>query len=223
MKHAAPSLAQRVWRGARWAVLAVLALAYLALGYIGSASPHPPLIALLVGFVPLVAIAAVAAWQSRWRFLSLTVLVCAVVVLIWQLTWLRDHSAWMFFIQHAGAMGLLAVTFGATLWGAHADALCSKIALLVTPEHMDAVFLRYTWRVTAAWTLFFVVMAVASVMLFALGSLEAWAFLASVMTPVLVPLVFAVEYVIRLRVLPGHSHLNVWQTIKAYHQHRDAV
>jgi uncharacterized membrane protein len=109
----------------------------------------------------------------------------------------------------------LGTMFGSTL-RSHEGALCSRVAMMAITEPLDARYLRYTWQVTLAWTLYFALSAVLSIGLFFGASLESWSLFAAVVTPVSVPLMFAAEFAIRQRALPGRPHFSIAQTIQSY-------
>lgn len=209
-----------IWQTVRVAGLVVGGAIYLGLGYIAAASDHPPLVALLVGLFPLVILALTAAWHSkvRWAAVPLCVAVCGWMVV--NLQQLREHAALFYFVQHVGAMGLLGLTFGSTLWGGHDKALCSRIAAMVMPEALEPDYLRYTWQVTLAWTLFFVSCGAVSAALFFFGALDTWALFANVASPILVGALFVAEYLVRGRVLPNRPHMSIAATIQAYQKFR---
>lgn len=113
-------------------------------------------------------------------------------------------------------MGLLAITFGSTLGGDPADAFCSRIARMMLPSPVDPAYMRYTWKVTLVWTLYFCASALLSVGLFFFGPIAVWSFFANLLTPVLIGLLFVVEYLVRVRLLPERAHFSIAQTIKTY-------
>jgi uncharacterized membrane protein len=115
-------------------------------------------------------------------------------------------------------MSLLAITFGSTLGRDHSKAMCSRIACAILPAPPDAAYLRYTWNVTLAWTVFFALSAVLSVLLFFAGPIEVWSFFANLLTPVLLGAMFVGEYLVRLRAMPGRRHFGIAETIRAYRQ-----
>ncbi len=207
----------------RLAAAAVAAL-YLVLSFLAGASNHPPLLAVVVSLTPMAVMALVFAWhQSGWkRGVLLTLWGLLVIGVGLQLSALSRHVATVFFLQHVGAMGFLGLMFGHTLRQGHDQALCSRIAALVTPEPLDARYLRYTWQVTWAWTMFFALMFGLSTALFLSGQLWWWSLLANVLTPALVGSLFVAEYLVRLRVLPDRPHMDVRQTIQAYQRFRQA-
>jgi uncharacterized membrane protein len=203
----------------RLALIATAGAIYLGLSYIAAASDHPPLLALIVGIVPLGAIAIAAAWNSRARALSLLLCAVCTAVVILNFEHLRDHAAWLYFVQHVGAMTMLGAMFGSTLWGSHAQALCSRIASFLLRTGLDAEYLHYTWKVTLAWTVYFSASAVLSVVLFFFGPIEAWSLFANVLTPILVGAMFVAEYLIRLRAMPDRAHFSIVETIQAYREY----
>jgi len=203
-----------------WGLLGAVGAIYLAVGYFAAISSSPPLIALLVGLAPLLATALAAAWHSRFRWAMLLACAAGLVLLGLNLERLRTHVALFYFVQHVGAMGLLGLSFGGTLWGAHHEALCSRIATLMIPEPLDADYLRYTWQVTLAWTLFFIGCGLLSVVLFVAGPIAWWSLFANVLTPIGVGAMFVIEYLVRLRVLPHQPPMSIVQTIRAYQKYR---
>lgn len=201
------------------ALVATAGAAYLGLGYLATVSEHPPILVLIVGIVPVGAAVLVTAWNSRVRRLSLLLCAACALTIILNLDRLRDHVAWLYFLQHVGAMTILGATFGSTLACGHEGALCSRIASLLSRAHLDLDYLHYTWKVTLAWTVYFVVSAMLSVLLFFFGPIEAWSLFANVLTPLLIGAMFAGEYLIRLRVMPDRTHFNIAETIQAYREY----
>lgn len=200
-------------------LLSLAGMVYLGIGYAATTMPHPPIAAVLIGLVPLAATALVGAWKSPARLVLLPLCIAAALAVALNFGQLRDHVAWVYFIQHAGAMILLGATFGSTLGGSHARALCSRIACLISLEQLDADYLRYTWKVTLAWAIYFSVSAALSVTLFFFASVEMWSVFANLFTPVSLGVMFVGEYLVRQRVLPDGPRLSVTATIQAYRQY----
>jgi uncharacterized membrane protein len=204
-------------QGLRLAVAGILGAAYLWLGHLTSSSDSPPLLGLLVGLLPLSLAACALAWHSRPRWLWLGLCGAALLAMALNVELMRSNAAWVYFIQHAGSMLLLGLMFGRSLTsGRHEAALCSRIAGVLHTEPMSPRYLRYTWQVTWAWTLFFAFTALISVLLFAFAPLEAWSVFANILTPPLLGLMFAGEYLIRLRALPGENHFRLTDTVRAW-------
>lgn len=198
------------------AAIAILGGAYLAFSHLLTIDEHPSLLMLALGVTPLTIMALLAAWHSRMRWLALTLLAALALTVLLYLDALRNHVNWLYFMQHAGAMSLLAITFGSTLGRGDAEALCSRVTRLMLPEPVDPAYMRYTWKVTVAWTVYFVTSGVVSVGLFFWGPLTVWSYFANLLTPVFVGLMFVIEYLVRVRVLPDRAHFSIAQTIQAY-------
>ena len=207
-------------KGVAWVAGGAVATAYLCLCFLVAASPQPPAWAVLIGLAPMAALMLVQAWHVRWRGLALAACLglFAGAFVGWELV--RSHVAWVYLAQHVGAMGALGLMFGMTLFGRHSDAFCSRIAAFVSAEPLDAAYARYTWQVTLAWTGFFVLMLLASLLLFFWGPITWWSFLANLLTPVLTGAMFVVEYLVRVRLMPDRPHMSVSGTIQAYQRFR---
>ncbi|MGP1682150.1 MAG: hypothetical protein ACTS8S_07480, partial [Giesbergeria sp.] len=177
---------------------------------------HPSLWMLALGVAPVTVVALLAAWHSRLRWFALPLLAVLALTVLVYLEELRNHVNWLYFMQHAGTMILLATTFGSTLGQGDANALCSRVTRVMLPGPPDAAYMRYTWKVTVAWTAYFVTSAAVSVGLFFFGPLSVWSYFANLLTPVVVGLMFVIEYGVRVRVLPDRAHFSIAQTIRAY-------
>jgi uncharacterized membrane protein len=206
-------------------LFAIAGAAYLGIGYIATTAHHPPLATIFLGLAPLCALALATAWKSKVRLPLLLLCIAGAVAIAMNLEALRAHAAWIYFIQHAGAMTILGITFGSTLGNTHAAALCSRIASFIVTEPLDRNYLCYTWKVTLAWTIYFAISATLSVLLFFFAPIEAWSIFANLLTPLSLGIMFVVEYVIRLRALPDGPHVSIAATIQAYReyaQHRNS-
>jgi hypothetical protein len=107
-----------------------------------------------------------------------------------------------------------------THWSIYA-ALLAGFALTLRPGHEPLItamarrmhgltpeMIRYTRKVTIAWSLFFAAQLAISVSLFCFAPLTVWSFFVNVLDIPLVAAMFAAEYAVRLRVLddpPRHS------------------
>lgn len=206
----------RIMRLAVIAAITVAAAAYLAFSHLLTIDERPSLLMLALGVAPMTAIALLAAWHSRMRWFTLGLLALLALTVLLYLEELRNHINWLYFMQHAGAMILLAITFGSTLGRGDANALCSRVTRLILSDPADPVYMRYTWKVTLVWTAYFITSAVVSIGLFFFGPLTVWSYFANLFTPVMVGLIFVIEYVVRVRVLPDRAHFSITQTIRAY-------
>ena len=198
------------------AAAAAAGAAYLAFSHLLTIATHPSTLMLALGVTPLSIMAVLAAWHAPMRWLALGLLGALAATVLYFLDDLRNHIQWLYFAQHAGTMGLLAITFGSTLWRGDAEALCSRVTQLMLAGPPDPVYMRYTWKVTAVWTAYFIASGLLSVGLFFFGPLAVWSYFANLLTPVIVGLMFVVEYLVRVRVLPDREHFSIAATIRAY-------
>jgi len=143
-------------------------------------------------------------------------LLCVVAgVLLWGF-WgvLERNFSWVYFLQHAGTYVMLAAMFGATLARGR-QPLCTRLAEAVhgslTPEEV-----RYSRQVTLAWTLFLLAISLISSALFFFASIEVWSVFANFLSFPLILLMFAAEYLVRLRKLPHRKKHGILDGMLAY-------
>jgi len=202
----------------RIAIFCVIGAIYLGLSYLASSSTHPPLLAVLVTAIPIVAGLVAACWRTPLRIPAIVACVIALAVLSQYVDFLLSHAAWLYFFQHMGAMIALGIMFGSTL-RTHEEALCSRMAQFSIATPLDARYLHYTWKVTLAWTLYFVLSAIISAGLFFAAPLEAWSLFAAILAPISLGVMFGCEYLIRLRALPDRPHFSIAETIESYQKY----
>jgi len=203
-----------VTRTARALAIAAAVVAWAAAAHYTSALVDYSSWGALLGMAPLAAIAAVFAWRSpqRGAMLALLGLGACTLALVWPQ--LAQNVSWLYFVQHLGTNALLGIAFGRTLVHARTP-MCTGLARLVHGE-LSPALARYTRQVTLAWTLFFALVAGSSVLLFAFAPIAVWSAFANLLTPPLVALMFAVEYAVRVRVLPPEERSNILDAVRAY-------
>lgn len=135
----------------------------------------------------------------------------------WGWSALERHFSDLFFLEHAGVNLLLAIAFGRTLAAGH-EPLCTRFATLLHGP-LPADVERYTRRVTAAWTAFFLALFTASSVLYLGRFLPAWSLLANILSPMLVAAMFVIEYAVRLRALPHWERAGILSGIRAFSRH----
>ncbi|HEY0721536.1 MAG TPA: hypothetical protein VGE50_09810, partial [Gammaproteobacteria bacterium] len=180
----------------RFALLALLTVGYYALFYYAAVSTAHPQLSVLLALVPVVVISVLLVWGSPYRYRMLGLGALAIAAL-WLLLGKRivENYMWFYLFQHAGINAGLAIFFGITLFGQNTP-LITRFAAIVH-EELTPGQIRYTRKVTAAWTLFFLATALVSVALFLFAPIEAWAFFANVLYLPLTILMFAAEYLVR--------------------------
>jgi uncharacterized membrane protein len=205
------------WSRARWAVGAAAALLYAAGSHALMTRAQDSPWALLIVLGPLVVLGAAAAWGNGHRALALAG-VCLLLLLALQAA--AGHgisSRWLYLAQHAGVHLALAGWFGATLRPGK-EPLVSALARRVHRNFPPAMA-RYTRNVTLAWTLYFLGMAMVSLVLFLAGDFAEWSLLANILTPILTAAFFVGEYLLRYRLHPEFEHVGLRQAVQAYRSH----
>lgn len=203
------------------ALAVALSVAFTILAHFALTDGLPPTLGALLSLLPVAILGVWAARRSRHRELVL-VAIAATALTLW-LRWdtLERHFPDLFFIEHAGANLVLALVFGRTLL-APREPLCTSFARLVHGALPDEV-LRYTRRVTIAWTLFFAVLFALSCALYLGRFIAAWSVLANIASPILVAAMFLVEYAVRHRVLPEWERVGVLGGVRAFSRHFGAA
>jgi uncharacterized membrane protein len=166
----------------------------------------------LLAILPISIIGLSLAWRSRQRGYLLALLGLSLVLLavFWRL--FQQNFAWLYLLEHVGAHLALCLIFGLSLRQGK-QALCTRFAV-ITHGTLSPGTLRYTRQVTLAWTVYFASMAMVSTLLFGLAPLELWSAFANFLTPILMLLMFLVEYLIRLRVLPCMPHSSWMESLR---------
>ncbi len=195
------------------AVPACIALYAALCHYTNSAAGASGLgVALALG--PVSAIAAILVWRRTGRLVSLSLLVLEGLLLFAAWPVLERNYSVGYLIQDCGLYGLLCATFGRSLL-AGSTPLCTLLADKVHGP-LSPPELRYTRRVTAAWTMFFGLIALLTLVLFFLMPLRIWSFFSNFCTLPLVLLMFMAEYAVRRRVLPQTIRAGLWATMRVY-------
>ena len=163
---------------------------------------------------PMLAAIAIGAWRGGQQVLG-TIATLAIVALCTQaVRGVAIAPATLYLAQHAGIHLFLAIGFGSTLRAGHTP-LITSMARRVHTEFPPAMVV-YTRHVTLAWTLYFVAMAVVSVMLFLFASFDTWALFANLLTPLALVLMFGGEYGLRYRLHPEFERSTVADAIRSY-------
>ncbi|MEO8309643.1 MAG: hypothetical protein ABI520_00585 [Caldimonas sp.] len=199
--------------GARAIAVGVAAVAYVLVSHwLMTAAPASPWNAVIV-VGPMLCAAAGLAWQRRQRLLA-TLAALATAALCIQ-AWRGGLPVDALYVaQHVAIHVLLAFVFGLTLQGGReplVTALARRVHGSLTPA-----MATYSRKVTLAWTIYFVAMAVLSLVLYALAPFDAWATFANLVTPVAILLMFVGEYVLRYRLHPEFERATLTQAMRAY-------
>ena len=198
------------------AVLFWVAFAILAHFAITQAVP-----AYLGAILSLVPLALLLTWAARrsGHALAAGLLLGGAALLLW-LNWdqLQRHFPSVFYLEHAGMNLALAMLFGRTLRAGH-EPLVSSFARVLQGKPLPPEVVRYTRRVTIAWTVFFLSLFTLSSTLYLGGFRDAWSFLVNIASPLLIGTMFAGAYAIRMRALPHWHRTGLLSGIRAFSRH----
>ncbi len=153
---------------------------------------------------------------AKTHDLGVALLAAAAVGTILSHYWpvLEKNFSVVYLLQEGGFYSLMAASFGQSLLGRRV-ALCTQLADKVhgplTPQEV-----RYTRRVTAAWSLFFILITAATVGLFLFAPLRIWSLFANFCVLPLIGLMFVAEYAVRRRVLPQVPRRGILAAIRVY-------
>lgn len=201
----------------RLGLLAVFLAAYALLAHQLTARAGSSVWALLAVLGPMLGFLLVGLWRNgqRWLCLGLAALLAWLAVQVDRGGGLA--ASWFYLAQHAGIHACLALLFGRTLLSGQ-QALISSMAERVH-RGLTPALASYTRGLTAVWTGYFVVMTLASLLIFSVAPLEVWSLFANVLTPLLLVGLFAIEHLLRYRLHPEFERISVTTVIRAYEDH----
>ena len=173
-----------------------------------------PAFTLLLALAPfgLLPLSLLGAGQRLWAAVAAAALLLASTW-GWEVLLLRHDLIYL--LQNVGMQGLMAVVFGHTLLPGR-EPLISQLARRIHRDDYSAEIARYTRQATWAWTLYFVVMALASIALFVAAPLEIWSWFVNFLSFLTLGGMFAAEYAVRRWRLRGIRHLGFVQSVKLY-------
>ncbi len=199
------------------ALLVALSVAGAVLAHFTIVDRFSPALGALLSLVPAALFLLWMARRSRHRWVVAAAIAAAALAAWIEWGSLERNFPNVFFVEHAGGNLVLAFVFGRTLAAGRVP-LCARFAEMLHGALPPEVAV-YARRVTVAWTIFFASLALASVVLYLGGFLTAWSALATMASPVLVALMFVVEYAVRLRALPHWERVGILGGIRAFSRH----
>jgi uncharacterized membrane protein len=197
---------------------AALTVAYSVFAHYASATPGIGPWAVLLAATPLAVMAFSVGRQSRrgtlllWLLAGLAIAAAVVLARLWPT--LMHPVAWLYFVQHVSFNTVLAMIFGRSLVGRR-EPLVTVFGRLIH-EEMTPTLLRYTRQVTLAWTLFFAISTLLSIMLFVLAPIEGWSVFANLFGLPSVAAMFIAENEVRKRVLPKRDQVGIFAAVRAF-------
>jgi len=196
------------------AAIIVFVVAYAGLSHYSNsvATAHNLGVGLALG--PVLTVGLLLVW--RWTHLWVALLTAAAAAVLLRQYWpvLEKNFSVVFLLQEGGFYGLMAASFGQSLRGRRV-ALCTLLADKVhgplSPQEV-----LYTRRVTAAWSLFFVVITAATLSLFVFAPLRIWSLFANFCVLPLMGVMFVAEYAVRRRALPQVPRRGILAAVRVY-------
>jgi len=125
----------------------------------------------------------------------------------------------VYLIQYVVMQLVLAMVFASTLLPGKTP-LITHFAQIVYGLSMPAEVERYCRKTTWAWALFFVALALTSLVLYAFGSAMIWSFFCNILYFPLIAAMFIAEYVVRSYSLPKLKRLPILKGWSLYWEHK---
>lgn len=143
--------------------------------------------------------------SNKWSDRLLLGFVSAGVVIV--LSSVIDiHSQFILYLMPLLINAGLALYFGQSLLPDKTP-IITQYAIYFRGE-LDPKAVIYTRRVTRVWVLFFIFLAVESLLLALFASIEIWSLFVNILNYLFIALLFAAEYYIRIHYLDDRGHLS---------------
>ena len=202
-------------RGRRLQLAAVLALilAYASVSHYCLIGGRRELGAALA-VTPLLALGASLLRRSKGPLIAATVGGATALLLYdcWPL--LERNFSLVYLLQECGMNGLLAAIFGRSLRAGETP-LCTRLADQLHGP-LTAAEMRYTRRVTLAWTLLFVAITLTTLGLYVAAPLAAWSLFVNFVIVPLIGAMFVAELAVRRRVLPPADRGGILASLRLF-------
>ena len=168
---------------------------------------------------PMLLAIGFGAWQAGQRLLALGAAGIVAALCLQAVLGVQVSAQALYVAQHMGIHLFLAVLFGSTLRAGRQPlitTLAERVHRVFTPD-----MVAYTRKVTLAWTLYFIAMAVLSLLLYAFAPFGAWALFANLLTPLAIAAMFGAEYLLRYHLHPEFERTSVADAVRSYMQGTD--
>ncbi len=199
------------------ALLALAFIGYFVVLHVLIVERAAPRVTLAMVLAPW-AIAALS--RRRLRLVGAVALVTFGIVASFFAEGLALRVDTLLLIENVAFLSSLAALFAWTLRPGH-DALISMLARKVRGDTLPPSVLHYTRRATAAWALFFLACACVSLALHAWAPLWWWSLFVNILIWPSIAAMFAMEYAVRLRMLPDVEHVPLAAGWRAYTRRDD--
>lgn len=177
-----------------------------------SANPHARGLGTALSIGPLLLIGLVMLWLWKWRIPALVIALLSGVLLYLEWPFIENHYEWSDLAQQCGIFGLVALFFARSLFGGRVP-VCGQLAQQMygelTPD--EIVYMR---RATAAWAIFYFLLAAAILILFFVVPLRTWSLFTNFVTWGLMVLAGFADHALRRLILPRHREGGILTLIR---------
>jgi uncharacterized membrane protein len=196
------------------AAIITIVVAYAGLSHYGNTAARTRDwgVGLALGPLFVVGLLLVRRWAGLWAATGAAAASALLLSLCWRV--LEKDFSVVYLLQEGGFYSLMAAGFARSLFGQRV-ALCTQVADKVHGP-LSAQEVLYTRRVTAAWAVFFVSVAAATLGFFLFAPLRTWSLFANFCVLPLIALMFVAEYAVRRRVLPTAPRPGIFAAVRVY-------
>lgn len=216
---AAPPARSLVLLWGRGVAVAALVVALALIAHYTSASQDSSGWGAALALLPMSVALVLGLWRLPVRWLAALIGLAALAALVVLWPHIKGRVALLYYLEHQGIYLLLAVFFGRTLLGP-GESLVTRMARSVHGGVLTPAQAVYTRRVTLAWSLFFVGMALVSTLLFLLAPVAVWSTFANLLGGPLIAIMFVGEYLLRRWALPNEKPATMADAVRAWNDLR---
>lgn len=182
--------------------LGALVVGYAALSQYSASSPDAKGLGAALSVAPVLLIGLILAW--RWTQPLTALLIAAVSGALLYRYWpaIERNFEWADLVQQCGVYGLIAASFARSLFASRIP-ICTQLANTMHGTLTPAE-IAYTRRATIAWVVFYVLTAVAILVLFFAAPLRIWSLFVNFGVFGLMIVMGIADHALRRRVLPRH-------------------
>lgn len=199
---------------ARIVAIVLASIAYVLGTHWLMTQPHPSPWNVVGVLTPMLLAIAIGAWRGRQRLLGAIAALAIAALCAQAAMGIVIPTSKLYFAQHAGIHLCLALGFGSTLRAGHTPlitTLASRVHRALTPD-----MVVYTRKLTLAWVIYFLAIALISVLLFGVAAFDTWAVFANLVTPCSMVAMFVGEHLFRYWLHPEFERASLADAIRSY-------
>jgi uncharacterized membrane protein len=182
--------------------LAALVVGYAVLSQYSASSPDAKGLGAALSVGPVLLIGLILAWRwfSPLAALLMAAVSCALLYRFWPAV--ERNFEWADLVQQCGVYALIAASFARSMFAGRVP-VCTQLAQAMHGTLTPAEIL-YTRRATVAWAAFYVLVAVAILVLFFAEPLRVWSLFVNFGVFGLMIVMGVADHALRRRMLPRH-------------------